>query len=192
MIKKLKKIIKILINYDNNKTDNLKDSRKFEIMQNSILSGDNTIGDHTYIGFNCIITQSVIGRYCSIANNVSIDIGEHRINRVSTSSIFYKDPFKTLTQGECIIGSDVWIGSNAVIRRGVKIGNGAIIGANSFVNKDVKDFEIVGGTPAKFIRKRFDDETIKLINNSNWWNLNIEEAKLKISDLEQKETFEIN
>ena len=155
MIKKLKKIIKILINYDKKETNGLKvDNNKFQIMHNSILSGSNQIGDYTYIGFNCIITQSTIGRYCSIANNVSIGIGEHKINRVSTSSLFYENPFETLTQGECIIGNDVWIGSNAVIRRGVKVGNGAIIGANSFVNKDVNDFEIVGGVPAKLIRMK--------------------------------------
>lgn len=161
-------------------------------MHNSILSGDNQIGDYTYIGFNCIITQSVVGRYCSIANNVSIGIGEHKINRVSTSSLFYENPFETLTQGECIIGNDVWIGSNAVIRRGVKIGNGAIIGANSFVNKDVNDFEIVGGVPAKLIKKRFDENTIKLIKESNWWDFDIENARLKISELELNNLFETN
>lgn len=193
MIKKLKKIIKILINYDDKKKQNLKEnSEKFQIMHNSILSGDNQIGDYTYIGFNCIITQSVVGRYCSIANNVSIGIGEHRINRVSTSSLFYENPFETLTQGECIIGNDVWIGSNAVIRRGVKIGNGAIIGANSFVNRDVNDFEIVGGLPAKLIKKRFDENTIKLIKESNWWDFDIESARLKINELEQNNVFEAN
>ncbi len=193
MIKKLKKIIKILINYDDKKKENLKfNTDKFQIMHNSILSGDNQIGDYTYIGFNCIITQSVVGRYCSIANNVSIGIGEHKINRVSTSSLFYENPFETLTQGECIIGNDVWIGSNAVIRRGVKIGNGAIIGANSFVNKDVNDFEIVGGVPAKLIKKRFDENTIKLIKESNWWDFDIENARLKISELELNNLFETN
>lgn len=193
MIKKLKKIIKILINYDDKKKENLKfNTDKFQIMHNSILSGDNQIGDYTYIGFNCIITQSVVGRYCSIANNVSIGIGEHKINRVSTSSLFYENPFETLTQGECIIGNDVWIGSNAVIRRGVKIGNGAIIGANSFVNKDVNDFEIVGGVPAKLIKKRFDENTIKLIKQSNWWDFDIENARLKISELELNNLFETN
>lgn len=193
MIKKLKKIIKILINYDDKKKENLKfNTDKFQIMHNSILSGDNQIGDYTYIGFNCIITQSVVGRYCSIANNVSIGIGEHKINRVSTSSLFYENPFETLTQGECIIANDVWIGSNAVIRRGVKIGNGAIIGANSFVNKDVNDFEIVGGVPAKLIKKRFDENTIKLIKESNWWDFDIENARLKISELELNNLFETN
>lgn len=193
MINKLKKFIKKIIN--NNGSDVVvrqEDKVKFQIMQNSILSGKNEIGDYTYIGYNCIITKSSIGRYCSIANNVSIGIGEHKINRVSTSSIFYEEPFETLTQGECIVGNDVWIGSNAVVRRGVRIGNGAIIGANSFVNKDVNDFEIVGGVPAKHIRYRFNLNNIKLINESNWWNLDFESAKIKIKELEIKGVFETN
>jgi len=193
MINKLKKFIKKIIN--NNGSDVVvrqEDKVKFQIMQNSILSGKNEIGDYTYIGYNCIITKSSIGRYCSIANNVSIGIGEHKINRVSTSSIFYEEPFETLTQGECIVGNDVWIGSNSVIRRGVKIGNGAIIGANSFVNKDVNDFEIVGGVPAKHIKYRFNLNNIKLINESNWWYLDLESAKIKIKELEIKGVFETN
>ena len=166
------------------------DLLKYKIMSGAILSGNNTIGDHTYIGFNSNITESVIGRFCSIANNVSIGIGEHKIKRVSTSSIFYSNPFETLTEKKCLVGNDVWIGSNSIIRRGVTIGNGAIIGANSFVNKDVKDFEIVGGVPAKHIRMRFDDETIETIIRSNWWDFDLEEAKQKIIVLEKTGLFE--
>ena len=138
-----------------------------DIMSSTLLSGTNEIGEYTYIGFNCLITRSIIGRYCSVANNVSIGIGEHKLNRVSTSSLFYKNAYETLTEKDCIIGNDVWIGSNVVIRRGVTIGNGAVIGSNSFVNKDVKPFEIVAGTPAKFIRMRFPDEAIAQIQKSN-------------------------
>jgi acetyltransferase-like isoleucine patch superfamily enzyme len=188
MVKKLKKIIKILFNIDNKIIES--DIRKFTIMSNSVLSGKNIIGDYTYIGFNCIITKSFIGRYCSIANNVSVGIGEHKINRVSTSSLFYHNPFETLTELECIIGNDVWIGSNSVIRRGIKIGNGAVIGANSFVNRDVGEFEIFAGTPAKKIRNRFSQEKINLINKSNWWSYNFDKACNAIHDLENLDNFE--
>ncbi len=164
--------------------------RNFQIMHNSILSGDNVIGDHTYIGFNCIITSSTIGRYCSIANNVSIGIGEHKIKRVSTSSLFYKRPFETLTEKDCIIGDDVWIGSNVVVRRGVTIGNGAVIGANAFVNKNVKPYEIVGGIPAKHIKMRFNENLIALIEASRWWQEDLEKAKTIIADLESTGYFE--
>ena len=163
-----------------------------EIIPSTILSGNNNIGEYTYVGQNGIITSSTIGRYCSIAGNVSIGIGEHKINRVSTNSIFYKEPFKTLTEKECTIGNDVWIGTNVVIRRGVTIGNGAIIGANSFVNKDVKPFEIVAGSPAKHIKMRFSEEQISLINDSNWWDEGLAEAKEKIKKLDQTGLFEKN
>src|SRR5690349_1524407 len=101
-----------------------------EIQSGSNVSHDCKIGRNTYIGFNCTITRAVIGRYCSIANNVSIGVGEHDLSRISTSSLFYDDPYKVLTEGECSLGNDVWIGTNSVVRRGVVIGDGAVIGAN--------------------------------------------------------------
>lgn len=191
----LKKILFVIKNHFFQKKSNdvLKDEEclKYNVMKGTILSGENKIGDYSYIGFNCNITKSTIGRYCSIANNVSIGIGEHKIKRVSTSSLFYSNPFETLTEKECKIGNDVWIGSNTVIRRGVTVGDGAIIGANSFVNKDVKDFEIVGGSPSKHIRMRFDKNTIFEIKKSCWWDYNINEAKNKISELENLDLFDI-
>ncbi|QNM86251.1 CatB-related O-acetyltransferase [Polaribacter pectinis] len=192
MIKKIAKKIKSLFTKSKTKVVVEDEKLPYTIMSGAILSGINTIGDNTYIGFNCNITESKIGRYCSIANNVSIGIGEHKINRVSTSSIFYKKPFETLTEKDCIIGNDVWIGSNVVVRRGVEIGDGAIIGANSFVNKNVKEFEIVGGVPSKHIRMRFNEETIITLKKSKWWLLDLEKAKRKILELEKTNLFDID
>ncbi|MBW8521817.1 CatB-related O-acetyltransferase [Chryseobacterium chendengshani] len=195
-LKKIKLILKKKLVGKQNLDDLFPDKKDLfpnvQIMATTLLSGQNEIGEYTYVGFHGVITSSKIGRYCSIANNVSIGIGEHKIQRVSTNSIFYKDPFKTLTEKECTIGNDVWIGSNVIIRRGVTVGNGAIIGSNSFVNKDVKPFEIVGGSPARFIRMRFSDEQINLINNSNWWDESLSLAKQKIEQLEQTGLFEKN
>ena len=82
-------------------------------------------------------TVGFTGReYVSIANNVTIGAGEHDLNKISTSSLFYDNAYDVLTEKDCIIGNDVWIGVDSIIRRGVTIGNGAIIGANSFVNQD--------------------------------------------------------
>lgn len=164
--------------------------RNVEIMSSVILSGENKIGEYTYIGFNSIITKSKIGRYCSIAGNVSIGVGEHKISRVSTNSIFYKNAWDTLTEKECVIGNDVWIGTNSVIRRGVTIGDGAVIGANSFVNKDVKPFEVVAGSPAKFIKMRFTDLIIQNIQESDWWSKDLNEARTIIEKLELTGLFE--
>ena len=75
-------------------------------------------------------------------------------------------PFK----GDTVIGNDVWIGENVTIMPGVKIGNGAIIATNSTVVKNVEPYNIYGGNPAKFIKKRFSDEHIELLLNLQWWN----------------------
>ncbi|OYU80792.1 MAG: hypothetical protein CFE23_07435 [Flavobacterium sp. BFFFF1] len=88
------------------------------------------------------------------------------------------------------MGNDVWLGSNVVVRRGVTIGDGAIVGANSFVNKDVKPFEIVGGIPARTIKMRFTDDKIRMIQESKWWEKNLEEAKVIIAHLEKQGLFE--
>ena len=155
----------------------LKNPSAPSIMEGSLVSRDTQIGDYTYIGVNCSITKAQIGRYCSIANNVSIGPGEHALNGVSTSSLFYEDAYTKLTEKPCVIGNDVWIGVDCIIRRGVRIGNGAVIGANSFVNSDVPDFAVVAGTPAKHVKFRFTPEQISRINTSKWWDLELKAAK---------------
>ena len=84
-------------------------------------------------------------------------------------------------KGDTIIGNDVWIGYEAVIMPGVKIGNGAIIGTRAVVTKDVPPYTIVGGVPAKPIRKRFDDATIEKLEALRWWDWDEEKIKRNIS-----------
>ena len=73
-------------------------------------------------------------------------------------------------KGDIVLGNDVWVGYEAVIMSGVTIGNGAIIGTRAVVTKDVPPYTIVGGVPAKPIRKRFDDKTIRALENLRWWD----------------------
>jgi virginiamycin A acetyltransferase len=155
------------------------------IMNSTMISSDSVVGDYTYIGYNCFITKAEIGRYCSIANNVSIGLGEHDLSEISTSSYFYDNAYEKLTEKKCIIGHDVWIGVDSIIRRGVKIGHGAVVGANSFVNSDVPDFAIVAGNPAKIIKYRFDQDQILKITKSNWWNHELEAAKSIFKELKK-------
>ncbi|WP_237153663.1 CatB-related O-acetyltransferase [Oryzibacter oryziterrae] len=149
----------------------------------SKVSKDTNIGNYCYIGERCDITRATIGNYVSIANNVSIGPGEHPIDRISTHSIFYDAPYLELTRGDCTIGSDAWIGVDCIVRRGVSIGIGAVIGANSFVNEDIPDFAIAVGSPAKVIRYRFSPDKQQIILASRWWEKTFEEARKSIAAL---------
>lgn len=94
---------------------------------------------------------------------------EHDLDGISTNSIFYKNAYEKLTEKDCIIGNDVWIGVDVIIRRWIHIGNGAVIGANSFVNTDIPPYAIAVWSPAKIIRYRFPDEKIAIIEATKWW-----------------------
>ena len=160
--------------------------RNIHIQSGTRVDSQSQIGGNTYLGVNCYVTRSKIGRYVSIANNVSIGQGEHSLTSISTSSIFYKNPWEELTRGSCEIGNDVWIGVDAVILRGVKVGSGAVVGANAVVTSDIPDFAIAVGAPAKVIRYRFSSDKIQCILESEWWNFEPKEAKLIQSQIEEK------
>lgn len=124
----------------------------------------------------------IIGNFCAIAQGTTFIMGpaNHRINSVTTYpfNVFGGEwsertpkhiselPFK----GDTVIGNDVWIGRESVIMPGVKIGDGAIIAAYSVVTKDVEPYSLSGGNPARFIKKRFDDELTDLLLELKWWN----------------------
>lgn len=154
-----------------------------QVMQGSIISPDSQIGGNTYIGFNCHVTKAQIGRYVSIADGVLIGPGEHFLAEVSTSSLFYEEAYAKLTRADCVIHHDVWIGASCIIRRGVTIGTGAVIGANSFVNHDVEPFSIMAGSPARLIGYRFPEDKAKILLESRWWELPASEAKQRIESL---------
>ncbi|MGX8716749.1 MAG: CatB-related O-acetyltransferase, partial [bacterium] len=122
-----------------------------------------------------------IGKFCQIASGVKFLMNGmfHSMSGITTFpfAIFSKDcqsaypaDFKYPFKGDTIIGNDVWIGYNVTIMPGVHIGDGAIIGTNALVTKDVEPYSIVGGNPAKLIRKRFDDATIEKLLKIQWWN----------------------
>ena len=145
------------------------------------------IGSHTFLGRNNFVTKTTIGRYCSIGNNVSIGQGEHDLDRVSTSALFYTNAYEQLTSKPCSIGHDVWIGVDALVLRGVHVGTGSVVAANAVVNKDVPPYAIVGGVPARVIRYRFSAEKIKQLLDSKWWERDLSEAKLVIKILESEQ-----
>jgi virginiamycin A acetyltransferase len=160
--------------------------KRIQAMLGSYVDRKSVIGSYSYLGFNSAVSRSTIGRYTSIAGNVTIGAGEHELNSISTSSIFYADAYNSLTAADCRIGNDVWIGVDAIVRRGVMVGNGAVIGANSFVNTDVPPFAIFVGSPARLLRYRFTPEWIQVISESRWWELELKEAKTVIEDLQRR------
>lgn len=145
-----------------------------------------SMGKHSFCGYFCEIANCDIGAFCSIANSVVIGGSQHPMEWVSMSPVFYegrdsvKMKFSTHQREmskRTIIGSDVWVGSRAIIKQGVKIGVGAVIGMGSVVTRDVEPYAIVGGNPAKLIRKRFSDDEIKKLLDSKWWEFPDEKLK---------------
>lgn len=124
------------------------------------------------IGYRSYANQSFfrnceIGRFCSIGRGVSIGAARHPTATLSTHPAAFAEGFEVgpLTR----IGNDVWIGDNVVVMAGLKIGDGAILGAGAVVTRDVAAYDIVGGVPARLIRPRFDAETVAILQASQWW-----------------------
>lgn len=140
-----------------------------EIGHNTAIDGRSKIGNYSYIGSGVTISASSLGNFCSIANNVTIGPGEHKLDEFSTSSHFYENAYDELTAKDCVLGHDVWVGVNAIVLRGVKIGNGAVIGANSLVTNNVPPYSIAFGSPAKIVRLRVPEELSIRLEKSRWW-----------------------
>lgn len=173
------------------------------------------VGDFTYfsdIDFEKHVTHHydfnedklIIGKFCQIAAGVNFVMNgaNHQMNCVSTFPFYIFEgwdqevpPLSEMPlKGDTIVGNDVWIGQNVTILPGVHIGNGCIIGMNSVVSRDVEPYSVVAGNPVKFIRKRFDDELIQILQKLKWWDLPVNEINQLIpvltnSDLKCVKTF---
>lgn len=148
--------------------------------------GGTYLGRNSYVGFDTTITNSKIGRFCSIGEGVRIISDNHPSTVfVSTCPSFYStrkqngqcfvseikfEEYLDIDGYRIIVGNDVWIGSHSIIRGGITIGDGAIIAMGAVVTKDVPPYAIVGGVPAKIIKYRFTEEQIKQLLTLQWWN----------------------
>ena len=165
-------------------------------LKNFITSPNIEVGDYTYYDdpngpehfeknvlyhFDFIGDKLIIGKFCAIAKDVTFIMNgaNHQSTGFSTYPFFIfgngweksaPQPGDLPFKGNTEIGNDVWIGYNATIMPGVKIGNGAIIASKSVVTNDVPAYAVVGGNPAKIIKQRFDDKTINALLSIAWWD----------------------
>ena len=181
---------------------------KSVITDPSIIVGDYTIyndfvNDPTLFEKNNVLyhypvnhDKLYIGKFCSIACGARFlfNSANHSLNSLSTYPfpLFFEEWGLSKShvtdawdnKGDIVIGNDVWIGYEAVIFAGVKIGDGAIIGARSVVTKDVPSYTIVGGIPAKSIRKRFSDDTIATLLAERWWDWPIDKIATNLEAIQ--------
>ncbi len=155
-----------------------------DLMEGEIKAYGYQVGHFSY-GRPTVLTwgegrKVFIGKYCSFANGVTIFLGgNHRTDWLTTY------PFSALTDtwpeavgiqghplsnGDVRIGNDVWFGANSTVMSGITVGDGAVIAAFSVVTKDVPPYAIIGGNPARIIRRRFSEETIKHLLEVKWWD----------------------
>lgn len=186
---------------DSNQIYPLKDYNRMVFLKNIVKSPNIIVGDYSYYDdtedatnfeqnvlyhFDFIGDKLIIGKFCAIGSDVQFIMNgaNHQMDGISTFPfyIFGGDWTKATPtkeqlpiRGDTIIGNDVWIGYKSTIMPGVTIGDGAIIGTHSVVTKDVEPYSVVGGNPAKLIRKRFSDEQIERLEQLAWWNWSIEQ-----------------
>ncbi|WP_339836288.1 CatB-related O-acetyltransferase [uncultured Flavobacterium sp.] len=147
-------------------------------------SGIIKVGYATTFGYNNFIHGNVIvGKYCQIGVGVAIFTKDHPTSYMSTyinKNLFDGELKQFRKESKVIIGHDVWIGHNVIIVGNVNIGNGAILAAGSVVTKNVEPYAIVGGVPAKELKKRYPESIIKEIEALQWWDKSEQELeKLK-------------
>jgi len=150
-----------------------------------------TLGSYSSVGRYAKITHTDIGKYCAISWDITINAVSHPYEHLTVHSFPYVPApgfvdKRMQEHKRVVIGNDVWIGANSVIMPGIKIGNGAIIGAGAVVTKDIPDYAIVAGVPAKIIKYRFSQEIIEKLLQLEWWNLEASVIKQNIN-LWQKE-----
>jgi virginiamycin A acetyltransferase len=148
------------------------------------------IGKYSYGG--CFDVANIraltkIGRYCSFAENAYIYNANHPLGVKSTHPFFY-NPSLGYVESEQIarrhiqIGNDVWVGQNAIILASVtEVGDGAVIGAGAVVTKNVPDFAVVVGNPAKLVKYRFSEDAIRKLKQERWWDKDIDELRLDLN-----------
>jgi virginiamycin A acetyltransferase len=183
---------------DPNQVYPIPEHRRVCFLKNVVTSPQITIGDYTYyddpiapenfernVLYHYGNDRLIIGKFCAIATQVKFIMNgaNHKLDGISTYPfpIFggeWAGMMETLmnlpSRGDTIVGHDVWLGYESIVMPGVNIGNGAIVAARSVVVKDVPAYTIVGGNPAQIIKQRFSDEEIARLQETQWWDWEID------------------
>jgi len=146
------------------------------------LLGDIYLGAGTKINSNVEFIGNIsIGRYCSIARHVIFQGRNHFFHKAAIQEKFYIELFKQelgeISKGPIVLGSDVWVGTRAIILSGVNVGHGAIIGAGAVVTNNVEPYSIVAGVSAKHVKWRFPENVRKQLLELRWWDWNKKKIK---------------
>lgn len=155
---------------------------------------DSVIGDYSYVIRDSEIWSATIGKFVNIASHVRINATNHPTWRASLHHFTYRAQdywpdatmetsfFDWRRENSVRVGHDVWIGHGATILPGVTIGNGAVIGAGAVVSRDVEAYTIVGGVPAKLIRRRFSKEIGQRLDGLAWWDWDHQRLRAALED----------
>lgn len=159
---------------------------------------DVTVGDFSYVsGPRTYVESARIGRFCSIARATVIGVSGKDMKRVTTHDFITAPEYGRLTRtlrspdqkSPPVIGNDVWIGYGAIVMRGVTIGDGAVIGANAVVTRDVPPYAVVGGNPARHLGNRFEPDQVAALLRIRWWDWSPETLTARVPDFFDTTSF---
>jgi hypothetical protein len=156
---------------------------------------ETVMGDYSYVVSDSSIIYAEIGKFCSIAAQTRLNPGNHPLERAALHHFTYRSQsyqlgddddqefFEWRRSHKVVLGNDVWIGHGATVLPGRRIGNGAAVGAGAVVSRDVPDFAVVAGVPARVIRYRFSEEVQQDLLNLAWWDWPMEQLAEALPDL---------
>lgn len=206
----------IYFKWKNGHYKSVKFSKGCIVSEDNFFEGNNFIGGrihNSYVGYGTYIVgesgyvnDCKIGKFCSIASNCHIGLGNHPLDMVSTSPLFSSShtllPQPLMIQSipveeksiedtryKVVIGNDVWLGYNVCVKEGVTIGDGAVIGAKALVTKDIPPYAIAVGIPARVVKYRFTDEEIQKLLATKWWDKDLKWIQNNICSFQNINAF---
>ena len=162
---------------------------------------ESTFGDYSYAAGDVSIIYSEVGKFCSIASHARLNPGNHPMERATQHHMTYRrvqygfaetddeDFFAWRRADKVTLGHDVWLGHGAIILPGVTVGTGAVVAAGAVVSKDVEPYTIVGGAPARAIRRRFPEDVARRLLGMAWWDWPREVLAERFADFNDVDGF---